>query len=90
MKNAREKDQKKRPTNQTQSARQRRRNIVIQSSGNLQVSGNKILIILRSKRIQVNFIVSRRRKSLFLVVKKARNLRLNFTKKINRTKYSKS
>ena len=32
-------------TNQQQSARQRRHDIVIQSSGNLQVSGNKILII---------------------------------------------
>ena len=56
---------------------ERGHDIVIQSSGNLQVCRNKILIIKRSKRIQVNFIVSRPTKSLFLVVKKARNLRLN-------------
>ena len=43
------KDQNKRcwmrSTNQQQSARQRRHDIVIQSSGHLQVSGNKILIM---------------------------------------------
>ena len=68
-------------TNQQQSATQRRHEIAIQSSGNLQVSGNKILIIERSKRIQVNFIVSCRTKSSFLIVEKSKKFMIELTLK---------